>query len=99
MNAVSGFGLVDVVVLVLVVSSVVGALASRRGIFGALLSGVGTVLFCWLVALGLVAWAPGAVRGAVESSTFLQLLPVPEPAITQARALGDWFAGQLDARA
>ena len=82
-------------VLVLVASSVVGALVSRRGVLRALLSGAGTALFCWLVAIGLVAWAPGTVRDAVSSSTFLQLVPVPGPALEQVRALGHWVAGHL----
>ena len=99
MNAVSGFGLVDLVALVLVLSSVAGALAARRGIIGALFSGVGTALFCWLACLALVAWAPGALGQAASSSALLQLVPVPGPALQQARELGSWFAGQLDARA
>ena len=52
----------------------------------------------WLVAIGLVAWAPGAVRDAASSSTFLHLLPVPGPALEQVRALGHWLAGQLGSR-
>ena len=87
-------GLVDLVTVLLVASSVVGALVGRRGLFGALLSGVGTAVGCWLVCLGLVAWAPDVLARAASSSALLQLVPVPEPALAQARSLGDWLAGQ-----
>ncbi len=92
-------GLVDLVTLVLVASSVVGALVGRRGLLGALLSGAGTAVGCWLVCLGLVAWAPDVVARAASSSALLQLVPVPEPALAQARALGAWVLGQLGSRA
>ncbi|SEQ73516.1 hypothetical protein [Microlunatus flavus] len=88
-------GLVDLVALVLVGSSVVGALVARRGLLPALLSGAGTAVFCWLVCLGLVAWAPGTLARAASSSALLELVPVPRPALEQARALGGWLAGQL----
>lgn len=91
-------GLVDLVTLVLVASSFVDALLGRRGLVGALLSGLGTAVGCWLVCLGLVAWAPGVVVRAASSSALLQLVPVPEPALAQARALGDWVVGQLGSR-
>ena len=87
-------GLVDLVTLVLVASSVVGALVGRRGLLGALLSGAGTAVGCWLVCLGLVAWAPDVVAHAASSSTLLHVVPVPGPALEQARGLGDWVAGQ-----
>ena len=87
-------GLVDLVTLVLVASSFVGALVARRGLLAALLSGAGTALVGWLVCLGLVAWAPGVVAQAASSSTLLQLVPVPGLALEQARALSRWFAGQ-----
>ncbi|HEY0237058.1 MAG TPA: hypothetical protein VGC37_00290 [Friedmanniella sp.] len=85
-------GLVDLVTLVLVASSVIGALVGRRGLLRALLSGLGTAVGCWLVCLGLVAWAPDAVAHAASSSTLLQLVPVPEHALDQARTLGQWLA-------
>ncbi|GAA3557738.1 hypothetical protein GCM10022197_11280 [Microlunatus spumicola] len=87
-------GLVDLVTLVLVASSVVGALLGRRGLFGALLSGAGTAVGCWLVCLGLVAWAPDVVASAASSSALLQLVPVPGPALAKARALAGWVAGE-----
>ena len=52
-----------------------------------------------LACLALVAWAPGAVGQAASSSALLQLVPVPGPALQQARELGGWVAGQLDVRA
>ena len=88
-------GLVDLITLVLVASSVLGALVGRRGLIGAVLSGAGTAVFCWLVCLGLVTWAPSGVRQAVTSSALLHLVPVPGPAVEQARELGRWLAGQL----
>ncbi|GAB2573545.1 hypothetical protein [Microlunatus antarcticus] len=91
-------GLVDLVTLVLVASSVIGALVGRRGLLGALLSGAGTAVGCWLVCLGLVAWAPGVVADAASSSALLHLVPVPRPALEQARALGDWVAFQVTSR-
>ena len=87
-------GLVDLVTLALVTSSVVGALVGRPGLLGPLLSGAGTAVGCWLVCLGLMAWAPGVVADAASSSALLQLAPVPRPALEQARALGGWFAGE-----
>lgn len=92
-------GLVDLVTLVLVASSVVGALVGRRGLLGALLSGLGTAVGCWLVCLGLVAWAPGVLGRAASSSALLQLVPVPQPALEQARELGRWLVEQVGSRA
>ncbi len=86
------FGLVDLITLVLVASSVIGALVGRRGLFGALLSGLGTAIGCWLVCLALVAWAPDVVGRAASSSALLQLVPVPRPALEQTRAVGHWLA-------
>lgn len=87
-------GLVDLVALVLVASSVVGALVGRRGLLNALLSGLGTAVGCWLVCLGLVARAPGVVAEAASSSALLQVVPVPSLALEQARAVAGWVAGQ-----
>ena len=87
-------GLVDLVILALVASSVVGALVGRRGLLGALLSVAGTAVACWLVCLGLVAWAPEVVAGTASSSALLQLVPVPGTALEQAEALRGWFVAQ-----
>ena len=72
----------------------VGASGAIAGLLGALLSGAGTAVGCWLVCLGLVAWAPGVVADAASSSALLQLAPVPRTALEQAEALGSWFVGQ-----
>lgn len=90
----TNLGLVDLITLLLVGSSVVGALVGRRGPLGALLSGAGTAVGCWLVCLGLVAWAPDVVAHAASSSALLHLVPVPRSALEQARGLGNWVAGQ-----
>ena len=89
-------GLVDLVTLVLVGSSVVGALVARRGPLNAVLSGVGTAVFCWLVCLALVAWAPATLSDAAASSALLGLVPVPSPALEQARALAGWVGSQYE---
>ena len=87
-------GLVDLVAVVLVASSVVGALAGRRGMLGALLSGAGTAVGCWLVCLALVPWAPAVVADAASSSVLLQLVQVPRTALEQALELAGWLVGQ-----
>lgn len=92
MNHLSHVGLIDLIIGLIIVASVIGALRRRAGIIAALASGVGTAVVLWLIAGGLIAWAPAAVGTAVGDSALVSLLPPPTHALHQ---LGDLVARQF----
>lgn len=90
-----GLGLVDLVVAALVVISVLGALRGRRGVLGAVASGVGTALVCWLAAGAVIAWAPPSWRAPVAHSVLVQVVAPPVSALEQAGQIGSRLVSGL----
>lgn len=88
----SHVGLVDLIIGLIIVASVIGALRRRAGIVAALASGVGTAVVLWLIAGGLIAWAPEAVSTATGNSALVSLVPPPTHALHQ---LADLVARQF----
>jgi hypothetical protein len=83
-----GLGLVDLVVGVAVLASLLGALRARRGLLGALASGLGTAVVCWLAAAVVLGFGPPAAGAAVEGSSLFAAVPPPVAAVEQAHQLG-----------
>ncbi len=65
---VSHLGLVDLAIGLIIVASIIGALRRRAGLIAALASGVGTAVVLWLIAGGLIAWAPDDLGTATTTA-------------------------------
>ncbi|MBA8793704.1 hypothetical protein FHX74_001309 [Friedmanniella endophytica] len=93
---VGSLGLVDLVIGLIVVGSVIGALRRRSGLLGAIGSGLGAAVFCWLAVTAIVTWAPAAVHDPVSASAFARTVPLPTHAAHQAGAWLQSLVGSVD---
>lgn len=90
--------LVDLVVVLLVLGSFVGALRRRRGLVAAVGSALGTALLCWVAAAAVTLWAPPSWSHAVRASALAGLVPLPVTALREAGRLVSELLARIAAR-